>query len=82
VNGLLDDAEIPVACPKCGYDTPLTIGWLKCNDRITCRCGHIIDFGAAAFQAGMAEVDRAFDELTREPDGPPERFDYVRRFVA
>jgi len=82
MSGFLDDLEIPIVCSKCGHETPHTIGWMKSNRQFKCECGHMVEFGADDFGAGMAEVDRAFEALVGEGEGVVEKMGSLSEFVA
>lgn len=64
-SNLLDDAEIPIPCPKCGRKTKKRIGWIQTNSNFTCVCGTRITLEANQFRREIDKVNNAFGDLQR-----------------
>lgn len=63
---MIENTEIPIPCQKCGAKTKKTIGWLKTNPEITCRCGAITEIDATRLNQQIASVEKelkAFSKL-------------------
>ncbi len=60
---LLDALKIEITCEACGNKTKQTIGWIKANNELTCKCGAVLRFGPADFQTQIADAERSFNTL-------------------
>ena len=63
--GFLDGQSVEIPCPSCGHKTAKTVGWLKANHHFTCRCGARIEIKDQGFTRGVADAERAMDDLRR-----------------
>jgi Zn finger protein HypA/HybF involved in hydrogenase expression len=65
-----DDAEIDIACPKCGHEIKQTVGWLHTYDEVGCpRC-------RKRFRVDSTQAIRALGAHGHKTDSAPyEGFD-------
>ncbi len=63
MGGVLDKAEIEIACTKCGRKSKKSIGWLNSNRSFPCTCGAKVTIDAGQFRRGVAKVEEAIRKL-------------------
>ena len=65
MSGFMDSNIIEIACPKCRTKHPKSIGWLKANNHLVCRCGTHINFDKSNFMGGVQKIGKALADLQR-----------------
>jgi len=63
--GFLDDQELTINCPRCGYKTKKSIGWIKSNNQLTCICFTILNLKTEEFKRQLASTEASFDRLKK-----------------
>jgi DNA-directed RNA polymerase subunit N (RpoN/RPB10) len=62
----LDEQTIPITCANCGNKINKTIGWIKSNNNISCKCGIIINLKTDKFIRDIENVEKSFSDLPRK----------------
>lgn len=65
MSNFLDDSGIGIPCESCGNETEKTIGWVKRNKQLTCRCGAVVSIDASQFKTEIAKIEREFAKLDK-----------------
>ncbi|WP_073023912.1 hypothetical protein [Cycloclasticus pugetii] len=63
MSDFLDDSGIGIPCESCGNETEKTVGWIKRNKQLTCRCGAVINIDAGKFKSQIAKVERELSKI-------------------
>jgi uncharacterized Zn finger protein len=61
----LDRQTIDIPCPNCGQKRAETVGRLKTNPQLTCRCGTVIRVDATELRSEIAKLEKSFADLNR-----------------
>jgi len=60
---MLDTVKVPIPCPQCGHEIEETIGRLKSNPKLTCRCGASIDVEADKLLRVVEKIEHELAKL-------------------
>ena len=61
-----NSAPIGIPCPKCGYKTQKSIGWVKSNNSFVCVCGATINLDKNKFVSAIGHAERLVDDFKRK----------------
>ena len=62
---MFDKQSIDIPCANCGRKTSKTIGWLKTNRQMTCRCGTVLNLDTSDLRAKIKQLERQLGKLLK-----------------
>ena len=67
IADIVSNYELPIACEKCGAQTPRTIGWIKLHRDMTCPgCSAVIVLNTSRMTATIRSVERRLGDLRNQ----------------
>lgn len=63
MKSVLDSQTIDISCPSCGHKLRQSIGRLKLNPQLICRCGQVINVNESNMSREIAKVDKGLADL-------------------
>jgi transcription initiation factor IIE alpha subunit len=64
ISDIVSQYELSIACPKCGAQTPKTIGWIRLQRDMKCpQCGAVIVLNTSRITSTIRSVERRLGDL-------------------
>lgn len=63
---VFDSQSINIPCPNCPTRHSKTVGWIKTNSKLVCRCGTTISIDKRQFIGEIAKAEKMLDSFPKK----------------